>query len=170
MADPGSDHSRSDSLEGTFPEILDEMNPVVDVTDSDQGHATGVSLFELPSELIVHIVEMLPPDAFIDFAFASYALLHFYFQNLVPGLSVNDIVYLTAEGRNSESMFPRMPPEIILQIMGHLDAFDIMSFVIADYHDLMRQGIAPTMTTSIMQGLRRVVRFRRGWHTGWAHS
>lgn len=68
--------------------------------------------YTLPSELILDIVDYLPADAFINFAFANYPLLNSY--GLAPALSQPRIMYITTQTR-IPALFPllRMPPEIM---------------------------------------------------------
>lgn len=44
-----------------------------------------------------------------------------------------------------------------LHIMRHLKPIDIMRFVVANYQDLARQGIAPPMTPETVMQLRNAV-------------
>lgn len=68
--------------------------------------------YTLPSELILDIVDYLPADAFINFAFANYPLLNSY--GLAPALSRPRILYITTQTQ-IPALFPllRMPPEIM---------------------------------------------------------
>lgn len=68
--------------------------------------------YTLPSELILDIVDYLPADAFINFAFANYPLLNSY--GLAPALSRPRIMYITTQTQ-IPALFPllRMPPEIM---------------------------------------------------------
>jgi hypothetical protein len=130
----------------------------------------------LPSELILDIVDYLPADAFINFAFANYPLLNSY--GLAPALSQPRILYITTQ-THIPALFPllRMPAEIMyvyckfrfaseiisdiytrLHIMRHLRPIDIMRFVVANYQDLARQGIAPSLTPETIMQLRNAVR------------
>ena len=112
--------------------------------------------YTLPAELILDIVDLLPPESFINFAFANYPLLHR--NGLAPALSRPRVRYITTQTRLS-SMFPllRMPAEIMLHIMRHLKPIDIMRFVVANYQDLARQGIAPPLTPETVRQLRNAV-------------
>lgn len=113
--------------------------------------------YSLPSELILDIVDLLPPEAFINFAFANYPLLHA--NGLAPALSSPRVIYITTSTQIL-ALFPllKMPAEIMLHIMRHLKPLDIMRFVLANYQDLARQGIAPPLTTETVQELRHSVR------------
>ena len=51
-----------------------------------------------------------------------------------------------------------MPAEITLHIMSKLKPIDIMTFVVANYQDLARQGIAPPLTAETVTQLRNAVR------------
>lgn len=68
--------------------------------------------YTLPSELILDIVDYLPADAFINFAFANYPLLNSY--GLAPALSQPRIRYITTQ-THIPALFPllRMPAEIM---------------------------------------------------------
>lgn len=115
--------------------------------------------YTLPSELILDIVDFLPAEAFINFAFANYPLLHSY--GLAPALSRPRVIYITTQTQ-IPALFPllRMPAEIMLHIMRHLKPIDIMRFVVANYQDLARQGIAPPLTTATVLQLKNAVRAR----------
>ncbi|SMR62757.1 unnamed protein product [Zymoseptoria tritici ST99CH_3D1] len=115
--------------------------------------------YTLPSELILDIVDLLPADGFINFAFANYPLLHSY--GMAPALSRPRVVYITTQTQ-IPALFPllRMPPEIMLHIMRHLKPIDIMRFVVANYQDLARQGIAPPLSPATVMQLRNAVRAR----------
>lgn len=101
--------------------------------------------YSLPAELILSIIDLLPPESFINFAFANYPLLSDY--GLAPALSGTRVTYLTGQTR-IPALFPllRLPPEITLHVLGHLSPVDVMRFVLANYQDLARQGIAPALT------------------------
>ena len=115
--------------------------------------------YSLPSELILDIVDLLPPEAFINFAFANYPLLHSY--GLAPALSRPRVVYLTTQTQ-IPALFPllRIPPEIMLHVMRNLKPIDVMRFAVANYQDLTRQGIAPPLSDRTIQQLRNAVRAR----------
>jgi hypothetical protein len=116
--------------------------------------------YTLPSELILDIVDLLGPESFINFAFANYPLLHSY--GVAPALSRTRVIYITTQTQ-IPALFPllRMPAEIMLHIMRNLKPIDIMRFVVANYQDLARQGIAPPMTPGTERELRNAVRARR---------
>ncbi|RMY22333.1 hypothetical protein D0866_11974 [Hortaea werneckii] len=113
----------------------------------------------LPSELILDIVDLLPPESFINFAFANYPLLHSY--GLAPALSRPRVVYITTQTQ-IPALFPllNLPPEIMLHVMRNLKPIDIMRFTVANYQDLARQGIAPSLGEETVQQLRNAVRAR----------
>lgn len=113
--------------------------------------------FALPAELILDIVDLLPPEAFINFVFANYPLVHSY--GLAPALSRPRIVYITTQTQ-IPTLFPlvRMPPEILLHIMRHLKPIDVMRFAVANYQDLARNGIAPPLTAETIKQLQSAVR------------
>ncbi|CAK4034716.1 unnamed protein product [Lecanosticta acicola] len=117
--------------------------------------------YTLPVELILDIVDYLPAEAFINFAFANYPILHHH--GLAPALSRPRIIYITTQTQ-IPALFPllRMPPEIMLHIMRNLRPIDIMRFVVANYQDLARQGIAPPMTEETVNQLKNAVRARLG--------
>jgi len=112
--------------------------------------------YNLPSELILDIVDFLPPEAFINFVFANYPLLHAY--GLAPALSQPRVLYITTQTR-IPALFPllRLPPEIMLHVMRNLRPLDIMRFAVANYQDLARQGIAPPLSASTVGQLRHAV-------------
>lgn len=115
--------------------------------------------YTLPAELILDIVDLLPPEAFINFAFANYPLLHNH--GLAPALSRPRVNYITTQTQ-LPALFPliRMPAEIMLHIMRNLKPIDIMRFVVANYQDLERQGIAPPLTVETVAQLRNAIRAR----------
>ena len=130
------------------------------VTYGAQPQATPQHPFyTLPAELILDIVDLLPPEAFINFAFANYPLLHSY--GLAPALSRPRIVYITTQTQ-IPALFPllRIPPEIMLHVMRNLKPIDIMRFAVANYQDLARQGIAPPLSEDTVKQLRNAVRTR----------
>lgn len=57
-------------------------------------------------------------------------------------------------------MFPllrlHVPAEITLQIMRYLSPGDMMRFVVANYQDLQRQGIAPALGVGVVRELERI--------------
>lgn len=128
-------------------------------TTSQQPATPHHPFYSLPSELILDIVDLLPPEAFINFVFANYPLLHSY--GLAPALSRPRVVYITTQTR-IPAMFPllRLPAEIMLHIMRHLKPIDMMRFAVANYQDLARQGIAPPLNEQTVQQLRTAVRAR----------
>lgn len=117
--------------------------------------------YGLPPELILEIVDLLPAESFINFAFANYPLLHWY--GVLPALSRTRVIYITTQTR-IPALFPllRIPAEITLHIMRNLRPIDIIRFVVANYQDMERQGIAPPMTPEIERELRNAVRLRIG--------
>lgn len=112
--------------------------------------------YTLPGELMLDIVDFLPPESFINFAFANYPLLHIH--GLAPALSRPRMSYITTQTQ-IPALFPllRMPAEITLHIMHHLKPIDVMRFALANYQDLARQGIAPPMTAETVKQLRRAI-------------
>lgn len=125
-------------------------------SDSSASRTTNHPFYNLPAELIFDIVDLLPPDAFINFAFANYPFLHTH--GLVPALSKPRVSYITTQTQIS-ALFPllRVPPEIMLHILRNLKPIDIMRFVVANYQDLARQGIAPHLTSETVKQLRGAV-------------
>ena len=115
--------------------------------------------YRLPAELILDIIDLLPPDAFINFAFANYPFLHA--SGMAPALSRIRIQYIQERTR-IPALFPlfRIPAEITLEIMHHLKPIDIMRFVLANYQDLARQGITPPLTEDTLRQLRNALRSR----------
>lgn len=115
--------------------------------------------YRLPSELILEIVDYLPPESFINFVFANYPLLRNY--GLAPALSAGRVTYLTTQTM-IPAMFPllRMPPELMLRVINYLPPIDVMRFVVANYQDLARQGIAPSLSTETVKQLKKAVTLR----------
>ncbi|KAI7091892.1 hypothetical protein KC356_g152 [Hortaea werneckii] len=122
-------------------------------TNQQQRATPQHPFYSLPSELILDIVDLLPPESFINFAFANYPLLHSY--GLAPALSRPRVVYLTTQTQ-IPALFPllNLPPEIMLHVMRNLKPIDIMRFTVANYQDLARQGIAPSLGEETVQQLR----------------
>lgn len=116
--------------------------------------------YTLPAELIFDIVDLLPPESFINFAFANYPLL--YTHGLAPALSRPRVNYITTSTR-IPALFPllRMPSEILLHIMHYLKPIDIMRFVVANYQDLERHRLAPPLTTETVKQLQSAMQARR---------
>lgn len=145
------------------PNGEDQVDGAGQSTTSNQPAATPTQdphpFYTLPSELILDIVDFLPPESFINFAFANYPLLHSY--GLAPALSRPRVIYITTQTQ-IPALFPllRMPAEIMLHIMRHLKPIDIMRFVVANYQDLARQGIAPPLTAATVMQLKNAVRAR----------
>lgn len=112
--------------------------------------------YSLPAELMFDIVDLLGPEAFINFAFANYPLLDRH--GLVPALSTPRVSYITNQTQ-LPTLFPliRMPAEITLHVMRNLKPLDIMRFVVANYQDLARQGIAPELTAETVKQLRNAI-------------
>ncbi|KAL1311097.1 hypothetical protein AAFC00_001304 [Neodothiora populina] len=112
--------------------------------------------YTLPAELVLDIVDMLPPDAFINFVFANYPLLRAY--GLAPTLSSARISYLVRQTRipTHFQLLP-FPPEINLQILRCFQPIDLMNFVMANYQHMTRQGIAPPLTPETVYQLRRSI-------------
>ncbi|RMZ17731.1 hypothetical protein D0860_00343 [Hortaea werneckii] len=127
--------------------------------DQQQRATPQHPFYSLPSELILDIVDLLPPESFINFAFANYPLLHSY--GLAPALSRPRVVYITTQTQ-IPALFPllNLPPEIMLHVMRNLKPIDIMRFTVANYQDLARQGIAPSLGEETVQQLRNAVRAR----------
>lgn len=159
-----------DDFEGEFSHLAaDEEDPVVDGTTlmplpQATPRRPRHPFYTLPSELILDIVDLLSPESFINFAFANYPLLHSY--GVAPALSRTRVIYITTQTQ-IPALFPllRMPAEILLHIMRNLKPIDIMRFVVANYQDLARQGIAPPMTPGTERELRNAVRasIGRAW-------
>jgi len=109
--------------------------------------------YNLPLELILDIIDLLAPDAFINFAFANYPLL--LRRGLVPQLSSARVAALVSQTNiNQHFQLLPFPAEITLQIISHLKPIDMMRFVLANYAELERQGIAPSLTTETLAQLQ----------------
>lgn len=114
-------------------------------------------------ELVLDIVDLLPPDASVNFVFANYPLLCSY--GLAPALSSTRLAYLARRARESPSdaqtsvhfqLLP-FPPEITLQVLAYVRPIDLMNFVMANYQHMVFLGIAPHLTPPTVQQLRRAV-------------
>jgi len=114
------------------------------------------SLLSLPAELVMDVVDLLPPEAFINFTFANYPLLAS--RGLAPALSAERVFYLSSQTQiiRHFRLLP-IPCELILQVMSLLKPIDIMRFVMANYQDLTIQGIAPPLTPDTLRQLRTAV-------------
>lgn len=140
-------------------------NAVSEAQPSDQALQTPQQIrpqhpfYLLPAELILDIIDLLPPEAFINFAFANYPFLHA--SGLAPALSRVRIDYIQDNTR-IPALFPlfRIPAEITLEIMHNLKPIDMMRFVLANYQDLARQGITPPLTEDTLRQLRNAVGLR----------
>lgn len=109
----------------------------------------------LPAELLLSIIDLLPPESFINFALAAYPLLRTH--GLAPPLSAPRVGYITKTpipGPRPPHLHA-LPAEIVLCIMDQLNPSDTMRFVVANYQDLARQGIAPALTWEIVGSLQR---------------
>ncbi|KAK4580210.1 hypothetical protein LTR86_000413 [Recurvomyces mirabilis] len=132
----------------------DDSNNADSATEnSSQAVSARHPFFNLPPELILDIVELLQPEAFINFVFANYPLLHAY--GLAPALSRSRIVYLTNQTQIPALLPLRaLPPEIMLQVLRRLKPIDTMRFAVANYQRLAEQGIAPPLSLQTMHQLR----------------
>ena len=130
-------------------------------TSTSSSNNPGHPFYSLPPELIFDIVDLLPAESFINFAFANYPLLHH--NGLAPSLSGSRVSYITNQTQ-IPSLFPliRLPAEIMLSVMRYLKPIDMMRFVVANYQDLARQGIAPPLTDETVMQLRNAVRVELG--------
>ena len=101
--------------------------------------------YTLPPELMLDIVDLLPPESFISFAFANYPLL--LAKGLAPALSAAHVSSLIRRTRIDRhfNLLP-LPVELTLHVMSLLKPIDVMEFVLANYEELERQGIAPRLT------------------------
>lgn len=112
--------------------------------------------YTLPMELILEIVDLLPADSFISFTFANYPLL--LGNGLAPALSRERVAHIVHQTRISRhfQLLP-FPAELTLQVLGLLKPLDVMRFVMANYEDLERQGIAPSLSMETVRQLRLYV-------------
>jgi len=110
----------------------------------------------LPVELFLDIVDLLTPEAFINFVFADYPLLRSY--GLAPALSSARVAHLIRQTR-MPTLFQLLPfpAEITLKVLSHFRPIELMNFVMANYQHMALQGIAPTLTPETIQQLRRSV-------------
>ncbi|KAK4968680.1 hypothetical protein LTR66_011811 [Elasticomyces elasticus] len=110
--------------------------------------------FSLPIELVLMIVDMLPPLDFIKFAFANYPLLRHF--GLAPALSPTTVRYL-ATRTEKLLLSPNLPlpAELMLEVLRNLrKPIDVMRFVVANYQDLVRHNIAPRLTPETLRPIR----------------
>lgn len=130
-------------------------------TSTTSSSSPNHPFYSLPPELILSIVDLLPAESFINFAFANYPLLHH--NGLAPSLSGPRVSYITNQTQ-IPALFPliRLPAEIMLSVMRYLKPIDMMRFVVANYQDLARQGIAPPLTDETVLQLRNAVRVELG--------
>lgn len=114
------------------------------------------AFYTLPPELLLSIVDFLPPDAFVNFVFAIYPLLRSY--GLAPALSSTRLGHLVRQTRIPIhfQLLP-FPPEITLQVLTHVRPFDLVNFVMANYQHMTLLGIAPRLTPVTIHQLRRAV-------------
>ncbi|KAH9845268.1 hypothetical protein Tdes44962_MAKER01278 [Teratosphaeria destructans] len=153
--------------------MADDLPPTQDLVTNESGDRPDSTsnaivqkatpqhpFYSLPAELIFDIVDLLPPEAFINFVFANYPLLHSY--GLAPALSPPRVVYITTQTK-IPALFPLLsiPPEIMLHVMRHLKPIDMMRFAVANYQDLVHQGIAPPLSEETRRQLRNAVNRQR---------
>lgn len=156
-----SNPSSSSSDNGNTISISASSDASVNTTTTlPPTHPPGTPpLYTLPPELLLSIIDLLAPSSFINFAFASYPIL--LTHNLAPALTRSRISYVTRRTRLPR-MFPllrlHVPAEITLQIMRYLGPGDMLRFVVANYQDLERQGIAPALGSGVVRELERVSR------------
>lgn len=114
----------------------------------------------LPTELILEILSYLAPDAFISFGFANYHLL--IRHSLAPLLSQRTMTRLRQQAvvvsRNRSAGPMPVPSEVYLQILRNLEPVDALNYVMANYLQLARQGIAPPLSQDTLRRLNRAVR------------
>ncbi|KAK4954032.1 hypothetical protein LTR28_006385 [Elasticomyces elasticus] len=109
--------------------------------------------FSLPIELVLMIVDMLPPLDFIKFAFANYPLLRHF--GLAPALSPTTVRYLATRTEKLLSPNLPLPAELMLEVLRNLrKPIDVMRFVVANYQDLVRHNIAPRLTPEMLRPIR----------------
>lgn len=115
-------------------------------------------LFDLPSELLLLVLDNLPPEPFISFMFASYDFMSYKWPDICPLMTPASLkAFLTtpsplAAARNP---FMKMPTEMILAVIKNLARRDWMRFAMANYHVLEEKGIAPPMTAGTRKQLER---------------
>jgi hypothetical protein len=115
------------------------------------------SIHSLPPEIMLGIVDLLPPETFINLALAYYPLLNAC--GLTPPLTPSRVSYITNRTHLPQFIpLSRMPPEIMLVIMSHLKPMDIMRFTVANYQNLERNRIAPALTNETIRRLGSAVR------------
>ncbi|KAF2858636.1 hypothetical protein K470DRAFT_272301 [Piedraia hortae CBS 480.64] len=110
--------------------------------------------WNLPLELIWDILDLLPPEAIVRFAFASYPMM--IQRGLAPTLSRVRLLYLAPlAGLFMCLPFCRLPTELMLEVVKCLKPADLVCFTIANYRDLAGRGIAPPLTDMILQELKK---------------
>jgi len=89
------------------------------------------TLQTLPLELLLQIIEYLPPIASIDFALAHYSLL--LSHRLVPALSLQTLRRLKLRRRTITAVpiIPGLPEEISVTTMRHMSLADRIRFAVA---------------------------------------
>lgn len=114
----------------------------------------------LPIELVLEILSYLAPDAFISFAFANYHLL--VRHSLAPLLSQCTMTRLIRQAavisKNRSAGPTPIPSEVYLYFLRNLDPVDALNYVMANYSQLARQGIAPPLSQDTLRHLSRAVR------------
>lgn len=111
------------------------------------------SIYRLPLDIVLMITDRLDPEEFISLAFANYPLVRHY--GLVPAMSARNLAQLIDRSslRSIFRLLP-LPTELLLQTMRKLHPIDLMRFVMANYGDLVRRGLAPQLTPETIQALR----------------
>ena len=139
--------------------IMAEHTSSTQMAHTTPTQATQVHPFyNLPSELILDIIDLLAPDSFINFAFANYPLL--LRRGLVPQLSSERVAALVSRTNiNRHFQLLPFPAEIIMHIISLLKPIDMMRFVLANYAELERQGIAPSLTPTTLTQLMGAIPF-----------
>ena len=87
----------------------------------------------LPLELLLQIIDYLPPQVSVDFALAHYPLL--LSHHLVPTLPLRTLrrLQLRRRARSAMPVIPGLLEEITLSTMRHMSLADRIHFAVAMY-------------------------------------
>lgn len=151
-----TDEDTPDALQDSVEVVI--QNPTQPAAGTAPVQTPQHPLLRLPAELIADIIDYLPQEAFINFVFADYTTLRAV--GLAPVLSRRRLIYITTQMHSPALFCPLLtvPPELMLHIMRHLRPMDVMRFVIANYRELSRQGIAPPVMGEIKMELEKALR------------
>ena len=100
---------------------------------------------DLPPELLLLIIDHLPPDAIIRLALAAYPLLRHH--NIIPRIPFPAARRLFLGQTDPNPCFTswRLPTELTLAILRNLDHEELIWFVVEHYQLMVQAGIAPEL-------------------------